>query len=99
LLSIQPGGVGDSTDAAESLRIFPNPVHDLLSLRLVNNNTGRVLVMIYDTKGRLIQASIFQKDRLSLECPVDVSRLGQGAYFVQVVSGTGSKVVQKFMKF
>jgi alpha-tubulin suppressor-like RCC1 family protein len=77
---------GDSIDT-RPLAIFPNPVHDLLNVRLNTVGTGKVLIVIYNQTGDRVQVVQVEKDNLALQTSVDVSRLAQGVYTLQVLSG------------
>jgi hypothetical protein len=85
-------------DQVGGLQIFPNPVHDLLNLRMLNNATGKLLVMVYNTKGSLVQALSLEKTGVYLEGSIDVSRLAQGTYILQVVNGAKGKTTREFIK-
>ena len=62
-LSGQAMSMTDSTSAVDSMMVsqagslltFPNPAHDLLNIRLNNSATGKVTLMIFDTKGNRMQ--------------------------------------------
>jgi hypothetical protein len=85
-------------DQVGGLQIFPNPVHDVLNLRMLNNATGKLLVMVYNTKGSLVQALSLEKTGVYLEGSIDVSRLAQGTYILQVVNGAKGKTTREFIK-
>ena len=88
----------DSLDLAGGLVIFPNPVNDLLNLRLANNTTGKMLIRIFDANGRLIQGSTLEKNGTSVESAVDVSKLTKGVYVLQLMTESGGIMTRKFVK-
>jgi hypothetical protein len=86
------------TNQAGGLLTFPNPVHDLLNIRLNNAATGKVMLMIFDTKGNRVQILELEKDWWNLETSVDVSRLVPGVYVLEVLTGTHLRAAQIFIK-
>jgi hypothetical protein len=88
----------DSLDRAGGLVIFPNPVNDLLNLRLANNTTGKMLIRIFDANGRLVQGSTLEKNGTSIESAVDVSKLSKGVYVLQLMTESGGITTRKFVK-
>ena len=65
---------------------------------MLNSATGKFLVMIYNTKGSLVQALSLEKSGVSLESSIDVSKLAQGTYMLQVVNGAKGKITREFIK-
>jgi alpha-tubulin suppressor-like RCC1 family protein len=96
--SLLSGGSVTLTDSALGLQIYPNPVHDQLNLRMNNNSSGKVLVMILDEKGSVIQGLQLEKSEGEMNSVIDVSRLKQGVYFMQIMIGRNSRVTRKFIK-
>jgi len=84
----------DSIDRAGGLVIFPNPVHDLLNLRLANNSNGKLLIRIIDGNGRLVQASTTEKRETS----IDVSKLNKGVYVIELMTDSGGITTRRFIK-
>jgi hypothetical protein len=65
------------------MRLFPNPVHDILNIDLTMNDynhQGRVIVVLYDGFGRLVHRH--QVSDYSSIVQVDVSGFGAGVYLV-----------------
>ena len=77
--------LGDSVDT-RPLLLYPNPVHDLLNLRLNGPTAGKVLIIIYNEMGNRVQLMQIEKDQWTLQTSVDVSRLAQGVYTLQVLN-------------
>jgi hypothetical protein len=105
-LSGQAMSMTDSTSAVDStivsqagsLLTFPNPVHDLLNIRLNNAVTGKVTLMIFDTKGNRLQTLELEKGWWDLETAVEVSLLKPGVYVLEILTGTHLRTAQKFIK-
>ncbi len=77
---------GDSLNS-RPLLLFPNPVHDLLNVRLNAAGAGKILIVIYNEMGNRVQTIQLEKDQWTLQTSIDVSRLAQGVYTLQVLSG------------
>ena len=72
---------------SRALLLFPNPVHDLLNVRLNTPGSGKVLIVIYNEMGNRMQTIQIEKDQWMIQTSIDVSRLAQGVYTLQVLSG------------
>jgi hypothetical protein len=101
----QPSAVNGSTsilsDSIDNrpLAIFPNPAHDLMNLRLNTVGSGKVLVIIYSQAGARVQTMEVEKDNLMLQTSVDVSKLAQGVYTLQVITPDNNMVYSaRFVK-
>lgn len=88
----------DSASHAFGLVIYPNPVHDLLNIRLNNGITGNVTMAVFNTQGSRMAGTELEKASTSLETSIDVSRLTPGVYILQVVSGPNQTTIEKFIK-
>lgn len=74
-----------------NVRIFPNPVHDMLNIEVPANLAAKVAV--YNTQGRLqFEAVVDEKHRA-----INVGQLPAGTYFV-VVRTTNGEEKMKFIK-
>ena len=99
-------GVNDSTAGVDSThaglvmatRLYPNPVHDLLNIRVNNAVTGKVAISIFNMVGNRVRGLELEKDGWSLETAVDVSRLPPGVYMIEILNGPNLRTVQKFIK-
>jgi hypothetical protein len=72
-----------------SFKIYPNPVHDMINLKTLNN--GKASFIIFDITGKQMMSGKLEGDR------VNVSSLNQGFYFLQLTIN-GKKNVSKFIK-
>ena len=88
--SAENGGAPSFGDSLGSrpLFLFPNPVHDLLNVRLNTAGAGKVLIAIYNAMGSRVQMLQVEKDQWTLQTAIDVSRLAQGVYTLQVMTGS-----------
>jgi len=67
--------------------VYPNPVKDILNIRLEQNITA---VSLYNVLGQEIQKKFYD----SKEITIDVSSLLSGTYFVKVISNNGVKTLK-----
>lgn len=75
--------------------IFPNPAQNSLYIKLKSTGTELANVRILDRTGRLVLSDAFQVNSSNLL--MDLSKLGQGIYFVEVTQGE-LKQTKKFSK-
>lgn len=74
---------------SESFDVFPNPVSDVLNIRM-KNNLSLEKVTIYNNSGQIVKTA--------QQNTVDVSNLSSGIYFVEVITNQGiatKKVIVK----
>ena len=78
-------GIGACTGMAraDSLEIYPNPVHHTVKIRFPNKFSEVYSLGIYDSTGRLIR---LYQNLLSGRLEIDMADLPPGMYFVQVNS-------------
>ncbi|MEX2513144.1 MAG: S8 family serine peptidase [Cyclobacteriaceae bacterium] len=79
--------LGDETFAGRAgYAIGPNPVTDRLSLFINNDYRGKVEVRVFDSSGRSIEKTHFNKELQGMEFVMDFDFL-QGLYLLQVQAG------------
>jgi hypothetical protein len=91
---------GDSAMVGQeaSIRIYPNPVRDLLNIHLNNGARGKISVAVFDMKGARVRSLEPDKESQTLDFTVDVSRLAAGGmYVIEIISGP-ERTVEKFIK-
>ena len=68
----------------ESVKMFPNPVNDLLSIRIDSQEPGPLEILVFDMHGMLVrQKNAHSADQLSLS----MQGLIPGIYHIQIVQG------------
>jgi Secretion system C-terminal sorting domain len=92
----------DSTLSADSAaagpQLYPNPVQDLLNIRLNDGVAGKVVVSVFTSTGSCVRRLELEEDPWGVEASIDVSGLPKGVYFVQVFSWSGTRRAGKFIK-
>jgi hypothetical protein len=93
-------GMVDSTMAGQATGplLYPNPVRDLLNIRLNDAVMGKIVISIYDLNGNTTRKVELEKDSWVLEASIDVSGLPKGLYGVQLFTGTTARSAGKFIK-
>ena len=80
-----------------SFTVFPNPVKNLLNIRLNDNNsaTGEVFVSVFDTKGKLyLSKKIYT---ITNNIQLDAGHFIPGMYIVEI-TGNSTKSYKKIIK-
>ncbi|MCX6304978.1 MAG: T9SS type A sorting domain-containing protein [Bacteroidetes bacterium] len=67
------------------IRIFPNPVHGLLSLS-IKGTEKQLRVQITDISGRSVYDNVFDNLPADCERQIDVSRFAKGAYLIKLTN-------------
>jgi len=75
--------------ASLHLEIFPNPVADVLEIKMTNESISKI--QLYNPDGKNIQAD-FHNNKLNL------SGLTDGIYFIKIDSKTGRSFMKRFVK-
>lgn len=71
------------------IEIFPNPVADVLEIKMTNESISKI--QLYNPDGKNIQAD-FYNNKLNL------SGLTDGIYFIKIGSNTGRSFMKRFVK-
>jgi predicted esterase len=77
---------------------YPNPVHDLLTLRVEGNVFGNIRVLITDIQGRAVSQKTIRKDGALLQNSIEVRQLQSGVYQLELLFADGKKEVRSFVK-
>jgi hypothetical protein len=78
--------------------VFPNPASGIVNIQYISNNTGNVLITIYDANNRYVYRAKVMKDHATLFQTFDVSRFSSGTYFIEIEISGSKKLVRKFVK-
>ena len=83
----------NENDAGEKFIVYPNPVTDKLIIDQVINGNDQVELTIFDLMGK----KIIYSTCTTAKCTIDVSKMEEGIYFIQMKNGNQS-ATQKFIK-
>lgn len=94
------GTLGNDRAAnAGSALLYPNPVRTTAKLSLSNTLTGKVQIVVFDATGKVQMTANSDKRTSDFQQQLDVSRLPQGVYYMQImVDGKFASSVKKFIK-
>lgn len=85
-------GLEDDIVFSRTVKVFPNPVQDELSIGISNGIMGEHAFNFYSASGRLIRQEKELKDRTDATFTFDVSNIPEGNYLIQIVSPKGATV-------
>ena len=80
-----------------NLEVYPNPVHDQLSVLFSSANENKIALRINDVNGHQMYYQTFISGNASNLQNINVSRFATGIYFVQMITDKEIKTV-KFIK-
>ncbi len=78
-----------------SLKVFPNPVNDILNITNYNSTINYKTVRVFDSAGKTILISDMSNKTVM---EIDVNNLELGLYFIEISDETGHSVIEKFVK-
>src|SRR5690606_33174909 len=67
--------------------LFPNPVHDVLTIKIQNRKENKAILNLSDMSGRLVLSKEFRNNT-----PIDVSHLRDGVYFYKITSNKKTSI-------
>ena len=68
----------------EEIKVYPIPVNTLLQFDLFSNDTGRVVIQLYDILGHTLGVREFQYNTLPVNQKIDFSKYASGTYLLKV---------------
>ena len=86
-----------SNQNAGSVSISPNPTTGELNLAMINEEKGKIDVIITDITGKVMHSATINKSASFMKYSLSISDFANGIYFVHI-KGTSSKYVKKIIK-
>jgi hypothetical protein len=86
-----------SNQNAGSVSLSPNPTTGELNLAMINDEKGRIDVVITDITGKVMQSVSLTKNGSFMKHSLSIADFASGIYFVQI-NGANSKFVKKIIK-
>ncbi len=88
--TVQPKFVKDGTASSEvnnkpEIKIYPNPISDLLNINISNYFLERATIRLVDSKGVVLKTLVENTTITSLEHQENISALPKGTYFIELV--------------
>ncbi|MEP6846915.1 MAG: T9SS type A sorting domain-containing protein [Panacibacter sp.] len=89
----------DNEIAAGLSSIYPNPVKNILNVKIASSGNNKVILPLTDLSGRLLQNKTTQISNGETIVQLDVSHLAPGTFFLKIVcSDVCETAVKKFVK-
>ncbi len=81
-----------------SVQVYPNPATNTIQMVCNSIATGRTQVTFYDMTGKATWKHVFTKNSTVTQLPVDISKLTQGVYNVDVNIDNKTRLSARFIK-
>ena len=90
--------LGNNQRYVEDIKLYPNPAHDVLNFQYQSDKNEKISVFIFDVKGSRVLAANYEKENTSLSSSLNISGLGRGVYYFEIIDATGKKTARMFVK-
>ena len=90
---------GANTDAGDRIKIYPNPVKNMLNIKIAANNYGSIRLSVSDMSGKMVlnKSTLINTGELILQ--LNISHLSAGTYFLKIdCDGSCENMSKKFIK-
>ncbi len=91
-----PVGYSSNNELELNFKIYPNPVKNILTIKIKSINANNIIIKIINIQGKEIFTDIINKYSGYYIRELDVSKFSQGIYTVQVIIGD-EKIAKKFI--
>ena len=68
------------------VRIYPNPVEDLLTIHINGDYYGRIRIELFDLKGRKLMINLSEKPFSMADVQLDLNNIVTGFYLLKITS-------------
>ncbi len=85
-----------NTDITQEVKVFPNPVNDLLTIKLSQALMSNSSINLYQLNGKIVSKE-FQQGRESNEFIIDLSQISAGLYIL-VIESENKKATYRIVK-
>jgi hypothetical protein len=94
----QSDTIATAVSETDKVILFPNPTKGIVNLQLISHSIGTLYINIFDILGRLALAEQTEKPFGSFNQSIDVSKLNEGFYIMQIQIGANRRMIIKFIK-
>ncbi|MEI6898617.1 MAG: PKD domain-containing protein [Bacteroidota bacterium] len=91
-------GISDPVTVVENFMLSPNPVQDVISIKMTMNQNVQIQIGLTDFSGRQVMNSEKLLQKGLNEIRMDATQLQQGMYILRIRSSEGLKITQKLIK-
>ena len=88
----------DNRRFVDDIKLYPNPAHDVLNFQYQSDKNEKLSVIILDVKGARVLAANYDKENTSFTSSLNISGLGRGVYYFEIVDSSGKKTARMFVK-
>ncbi|MCF8371214.1 MAG: PKD domain-containing protein [Bacteroidales bacterium] len=81
-LSVYPSNLPENNQLGEGIKLFPNPVEEMLHLEFYDEKSTLYPIFIYNSTGQKVISEVLQSKAGHNIFSIDVGRLPSGIYFV-----------------
>ncbi|TPN83925.1 T9SS type A sorting domain-containing protein [Aquimarina algicola] len=81
--------------STDKFMMYPNPANNVLYLKYKVKENVTLDFKIFDITGRMVESKTYDTESRSGQLPIDIDRLTQGAYFMEIIENNIS-TVRKF---
>ena len=81
-----------------AIEYFPNPVRDVVTVSLNNNQKGMMTIRVIGVDGKLRMQKQWLKEQEQLSVTLPIQTLNRGVYFLEVQVGDGNRETMKIVK-
>jgi len=89
----------NSVQDFQKVKLFPNPVNDVLNIQYSGKRQDEMVIEIYDFSGRSVFIQNIQNVESGQTIGLNVQSLTNGIYFCKMISGKQLIGVEKFAKY
>ena len=82
----------------QGIKVFPNPMHDELTVTFINNQSKIATVKLVNIVGQTVSEEMLTGIAAGMNYTLDVSKLNAGIYFIEISSSEGTKQVKLIKK-
>jgi hypothetical protein len=90
--------LGNNQRYIEDIKLYPNPAHDVLNFQYQSDKNEKLSVFIFDVKGSRVMAAGYDKENTSFSSSLNISGLGRGVYYFEIINAAGKKTARMFVK-
>jgi len=83
-----PSSMSERTISALNIKVYPNPVWEVLRVEIPDLSGNQVSIAIFDAQGKLVQRSIHETASGNTPLQLNVSHLENGIYIMSVEIGS-----------
>ncbi len=88
----------DPKPVIASLKLFPNPVNDVLNIQYSGNSLNEMQIEIFDLTGKLVSNQKFYHVESRQQISLNVNALRKGMYFCKMIADQKIMGTEKFSK-